>query len=331
MSRYSRGETFAGLPVVEIPPPPPSEKASRARGTRARPPLPPLPAADRAAWKLRVAAYDEEETFAEHFARFRDLVDTTRVTAVLVGHWEDAYENSAAIPRDLLTGAAEHFPALRHLYFGDISGEECEISWIQQCDVTPLLEAFPRLETLVVQGGTGLEVRPVRHEALRAWEFRTGGLPGSVVAGVGAGELPALERLEVWLGVEQYGGDAMDEDLAGVLRGAGTPALRHLGLMNSDRQDEIAAAVAGAPVVAQLEVLDLSMGTLGDEGAEALLTGQPLTHLRKLDLSHHFMSKEMVERVVGALSPAGVEVVAGRGESAEEWDGREWRYTEVSE
>ncbi|GAA4600549.1 hypothetical protein GCM10023195_00170 [Actinoallomurus liliacearum] len=38
--------------------------------------------------------------------------------------------------------------------------------------------------------------------------------------------------------------------------------------------------MASAPVVARLEVLDLSMGTLSDDGATALLSGQPLTHLK---------------------------------------------------
>ena len=42
--------------------------------------------------------------------------------------------------------------------------------------------------------------------------------------------------------------------------------------------------------MARLKTLDLSMGVLSDVGAEALLAGQPLTHLRRLDLHHHFLS-----------------------------------------
>jgi hypothetical protein len=82
-----------------------------------------------------------------------------------------------------------------------------------------------------------------------------------------------------------------------------SPRLAHLGLCNSDIQDEIAAAVAAAPVVAGLDSLDLSMGTLSDDGGAALLSGQPLTHLRALDLGHHFMSEEMTRRVREALGP----------------------------
>lgn len=109
------------------------------------------------------------------------------------------------------------------------------------------------------------------------------------------------------------------------------PALRHLGLRNSEIQNEIAAAVASAPVVARLHTLDLSNGTLGDEGAAALLEGQPLTHLECLDLHHHFLSEEMERRVADALEPHGVRVDVSERE--EPWDGQgaEGRYTAVAE
>ncbi|MDW5330698.1 leucine-rich repeat domain-containing protein, partial [Plantactinospora sp. KLBMP9567] len=60
------------------------------------------------------------------------------------------------------------------------------------------------------------------------------------------------------------------------------------------------------PVVARLRELDLSLGILSDEGAAALLAGQPLTHLRRLDLHHHYIGAELADRLVAALP--GVEV-----------------------
>jgi hypothetical protein len=93
---------------------------------------------------------------------------------------------------------------------------------------------------------------------------------------------------------------------------AGCPDLRHLGLCNSDIQDDIAAALAGAAVVAGLDSLDLSMGALSDDGGAALLTGQPLTHLRALYLRHHFMSEEMVERIRETLEPHNVSLAVTR-------------------
>jgi hypothetical protein len=111
------------------------------------------------------------------------------------------------------------------------------------------------------------------------------------------------------------------------------PRLRHLALRNSEMQDAVAAAVAAAPVVARLEVLDLSMGVLTDEGAGALLGGQPLTHLKKLDLHHHYLSEPFVERIRQTLEPAGVEVDLDRGDADEDTgdDGTVWRYVAVGE
>jgi len=75
--------------------------------------------------------------------------------------------------------------------------------------------------------------------------------------------------------------------------------------MDSEIQDEICAAIATAPVVARLSGLDLGMGVLTDDGAEALLSGQPLTHLTALNLSHHYFTGPMAERVRAALAPVG--------------------------
>ncbi|MGI5487650.1 STM4015 family protein [Microtetraspora malaysiensis] len=308
-------DRYAGLPIAEV-------DLDDADGE--------LPAPDSVAWRLSADTYDAEHSFAEVFARFMKRVDTTRVTAVVIGAWEDAYDDSSEEIIRLLADNAARFPALRSLFVGAMESEECEISWIQQSDVTPLLEAFPLLERLDVRGGTGLGLRPIRHEALRSLRLETGGLPGAVVRGVGGCDLPALERLELWLGVDNYGGDTTVADLEGILSGVRLPALRHLGLQDAEIQDEIAAAVASAPVVARLETLSLSMGVLTDAGAEALLTGQPLTHLRRLDLHHHFLSGGMMKRIHEALP--GVEIDLSEQEQGDdEGDGVVWRYVAVSE
>ncbi|MFF3359727.1 hypothetical protein ACFYWN_45885, partial [Streptomyces sp. NPDC002917] len=95
--------------------------------------------------------------------------------------------------------------------------------------------------------------------------------------------------------------------------------------------NEIAGAVASAPVVAQLRTLDLSNGTLGDEGAAALLEGQPLTHLERLDLHHHFLTEPIERRIKEALEPHGVQVDLSEREVPWGDRGIEGRYTTVAE
>ncbi|GLX01183.1 hypothetical protein Misp02_52690 [Microtetraspora sp. NBRC 16547] len=308
-------DRYAGLPVTEVDP---EEENGE------------LPAPEAVAWRVSAEVYDSERGFPETFAWFMERVDTTRVTALVIGSWADAYDISSEEVICLLVENAARFPALRSLFVGAMPSEQCEISWIQQSDVTPLLEAFPSLERLDVRGGTGLGLRPVKHGALKTLRLEAGGLPGLVVRGVGGCDFPALEHLELWLGVEEYGGDAAVTDLEEILSGVRLPALRHLGLQDSEIEDEIAASVATAPVVARLETLSLSMGVLTDAGAEALLTGQPLTHLRRLDLHHHFLTDDMIKRVQEALP--GVEVdLSEQEEGDDDGDGEVWRYVAVSE
>jgi hypothetical protein len=78
-------------------------------------------------------------------------------------------------------------------------------------------------------------------------------------------------------------------------------------------------------VVATLSEVDLSLGVLSDEGATALLAGQPLTHLRRLDLHHNFLSETMADRLVAELP--GVEVEVSDRRVDEQWG----RFTAVSE
>ncbi|MFD9389317.1 STM4015 family protein [Streptomyces sp. NPDC060000] len=285
------------------------------------------------AWRVTSDVYDADEDWTKAFARFCSAVDTTRVKALIVGAWQEAYDTDPSDVIEALVAARDRFPALRAVFLGDMVGEECEISWINQTDVTPLLAAFPALEELGVRGGSGLGFPAVSHYALRKLVIETGGLPAEGVRGVGASDLPALVHLDLWLGTPEYGGDSEIADLEPILSGARLPSLRHLALRNSENQDAVAAAVASAPVVARLEVLDLSMGVLTDEGAAALLGGQPLTHLKKLDLHYHYLSESLQERIRRTVETAGVEVDLDRDDAEEDSDddGTPWRYVAVGE
>ncbi|MEU6887142.1 STM4015 family protein [Streptomyces viridosporus] len=265
-------------------------------------PGPELPAPASVAWRLTT---EGEVPFEERWRRFLDRVRTGEVVALVIGAWWEEWDEHGIGPvLDLLTAEAHRFPELRAVFLADVESEEAEISWIKQGDVSQVLRAWPGLRELGLRGSEDLVIEPLRHEALRTLRVESGGLAPEPVRALAACDLPALRHLELWLGTSWYGGDCTADDVHALLAALGdAPELRHLGLRNSDIQDEIAAAVAAAAVVAGLESLDLSMGTLSDEGGTALLSGQPLTHLESLDLGHHFMSDEMVHRVREALGP----------------------------
>ncbi|MGP3992143.1 STM4015 family protein, partial [Streptomyces sp. 3N207] len=284
---------------------------------------PALPGADAVAWRLD---YNEHmagaEDFEVYWERFTKLVELEKVRALIFGfgfyvlddhdhdHDHDCIDciDCGFVDDETLLGVKDRLVNLEALFLGDLEAKEAPLHLIGQSDLAPILDAFPQLRELSVRGNQNLEFPVARYENLRRLRFESGGLKAKVVRDVIAADLPTLEHLEMWLGDKDYDGDATVADLAPLLAGDGFPALRHLGLQNSEIQDEIAAAVASAPVVTQLKSLDLSMGTLTDTGAEALLYGRPLTHLASLNLSHHYLSDAMMLQVWDALEPAGVRV-----------------------
>ena len=238
--------------------------------------------------------------------------------------WEEAYSEPADAERIVaaLVAARDRLPNLRRLFLGDIVQEECEISWIHQTDVSPILAAYPVLECLRVRGGEGLVLGTPRHDELRALIIESGGLPAEVVRSIIAGHLPRLEHLELWLGDSGYGATTTVDDLGPILDGSRFPALQYLGLRDSEMADELAVALARAPIVERIRVLDLSLGNLSDEGAKALLQSPAVARLQKLDIHHHYVSPELVD----ALAGLGIELDASDPREGDDDDGEITRY-----
>nr|WP_241671837.1 STM4015 family protein [Streptomyces sp. IB2014 016-6] len=315
MSYVHHVERFYGLPTYNFPP-----YADPAD----------LPPADAVAWRLHREPYDAEEPADVCWKRFTEMVELEKVRAIIFGQpW---YDGDGGMSDDDLINLAPRLTGLEALFLGDLEDEQAMLSTISHCDVAPILAAYPGLRELAVRGGDGLDFPVSGHQQLRVLRVESGGLPPHAAEHIAAARLPSLERLELWLGDENYGGGATVEQLAPLLTGEGKPALRHLGLQNSFIQDELASALASAPVVPQLTSLSLSMGALSDDGVEALLQGQPLTHLRELDLSFHFISHEMMLRIWTALEPAGVRVdlTMKHHPEPDDWD-EDGRYIAASE
>lgn len=308
MTINARIESFDGLPIVEYP-------------QEGRPADP-----GAVAWRIETPDWEDNEAFTQRLTDFVREPWAGQVTTLVIGLWGECFENPAPVAE--LVAAAKCLTSLRALFIGEVTFDECEISWIKQTDVTPIFQAYPNLRVLTIRGAEDLSLQPVRHASLRRLTFQSGGLPRAVVRAVDACEFPALEHLELWFGSASYGGNATADDIRQILAGTRLPALTSLGLRDAEITDHLAAALAGAPVVARLKELDLSMGLLTDTGASALLGGQPLTHLRRLNLRHHFLSQPLADRIADELGAAGVDVDLTDGApNAAEDD----RYVQVSE
>ena len=267
--------------------------------------------------------YDTDGMWSDKFAQLLEAPGAEQLPGIVVGAWMgDDFEASSQDAVEVLVASTERLPNVKALFIGDIVGEENEISWIQQSDISALFGAFPNLEWLGARGGNGLALGMPRHEKLKGLVIETGGMPSELFQSVVKAQLPQLEHLELWLGEENYGGEVAVTDLKPLLNGDLFPNLKHLGLCNSEMQDEIAQALSGAPVLNKIRVLDLSLGTLTDKGAQYLLDNPAIAKLEKLDLHHHFCSDEMVTK----LKALPCEVDVSEQEKADVYKDEVYRY-----
>ena len=241
--------------------------------------------------------YDSEESQRDLFDSLLAQVVPSSIEALIIGPWSEAHDQS---PEGYLQGLIERraeLSSLKALFVGDMTFEECEISWIIQTGYNDLLAAYPMLESLRIRGSSQLKLQPFEHAHLQELVIECGGLPSVIVDTIAASKLPALRHLELWLGDANYG---FDGDLTTYQRLIATiqpERLEYLGLRDASISDELAVWLATQAWVSSLRVLDFSLGTIGDVGAQALCEGVDLSRLERVDLSHHYISSEWQQRL----------------------------------
>lgn len=242
--------------------------------------------------------YGAQQTWAELFSHLLEQPDSDKLIGLSVGSWSpEMFEEGPGEMIELLVASAPQLPNLKVLFIGHTTYEEIEISWMHSGDLSPLWQAYPELEHFRTRGTNGLTLGQLEHEYLKELTIDSGGLASSVLEEVAAARLPALERLELMLGTDEYGWDGQPEDVLPFLDPAKFPRLKYLGLKNSQVADEIAELIGSHPaILKQLEVLDLSMGTLSARGGRALLGCEEIRSLKKLDLHHHYLTDETLRQ-----------------------------------
>lgn len=266
--------------------------------------------------------YEGPQSQRELLDEFLGQVSRDSLEALIIGSWSEAATGTP--PDGFLEALVEYrLPSLKALFVGDMTFEDAEISWINQTDYSALLDAYPDLEVLRIRGGTALKLPIMKHRALRELTIETGGLPSSVVDAIADSDLPALKRLELWLGSDNYGFDGNLSTYQNLLAKIDPERLEYLGLRNSEIADELATYLAKQPWLGSLETLDLSMGTLSDAGAKALIASPHIAGLEALDLRHHYISDALVKQ----LQALPVIVEIDKAEDADEDD----RYVQVGE
>ncbi len=247
---------------------------------------------------------------------------------VIIGCWGESWDNGAQAIIDGIVEHKEKFANVKSLFVGDMDYEECEVSWIEQADYSKLWTALPGLEMLTIKGSTGLELGVIKHANLKSLEIICGGLPVSVIQSIEKADLPNLEELMLYIGVEDYGFDGEVSDIKNLLEKSDFPKLETLGIMDSEIQDEITEVVVKSKYMKQIKKLALSYGTLTDKGGEILLKELPtFENIKEVDLEYHYLSDEMVAK----LGKLPMDVRTDDRQEDDEYDGEVYRYPMLTE
>ncbi len=230
-------------------------------------------------WNTIHLQNDLEWTESFHILRFVKAVFSSPLCAALeelkigILHWDNSEQNV------VLAEAGKHAWAkdLLRLRLGDVGDASVDMDHHSVGDVGKVItKHFPNLESLHLHSGddygsnspfgiAGLEL-----PKLKELTIETCAMSRKRMKSLTAAKLPALERLVVWFGERDRGANATLADVMPVWDGKLFPRLRHLGLCNTELVLDFIRLLPEGKIAKQLVSLDLSKGTLGDDGIPEL-------------------------------------------------------------
>jgi len=166
-------------------------------------------------------SWDDEENIEIGFKKFLEDPKITEIKSIVIGQYGESDESPEEVVNAILK-SKDKLQNLTGIFFGDITYEENECSWIENMDYGPLLQAFPNLEIFKVRGGNSLKFSFLNHQKLKTLIIETGGMSNTIFEKIAKADLPSLEHLELWLGSDNYGFEASPELVASVYKGKHT-------------------------------------------------------------------------------------------------------------
>lgn len=241
--------------------------------------------------------YDEFENDVKLLDKILKDKHLTEYKQITIGCWDYEGDDCSALLKGILENK-EKFAHLEGLFWGDMDAEEQEISWIEQADLSPLLDIMPKLKDLKIKGTNSLRLGQTARPELRSLEIISGGLPTEVVKDILASDFPNLEKLILYVGVEDYGFEGDYEIFRPLFSKERFPKLTYLGIVNAEEQDKIVEMFLNSDILPQLETMDISAGVLKDAGAQMLLDNMDkIAHLKFINMRYNYLSKDMKKKL----------------------------------
>ncbi len=176
---------------------------------------------------------------------------------------------------------------VRTLVLGDFTfPDECMLNWAEVGEVSLVWRCLPRLEHLSLQGDAALG--DIAAPALRSFSMVTVSCGEASLEACRRARWPRLEHFTLWTGETSV--DAVVRTLEAL-----PASVVSLGLCNSAFTGELVEALTRVKLAQRLTRLDLSKGTLDDDGARRLLEQRAaFPKLTQLDLSENYLSPAAV-------------------------------------
>ncbi|MCC8153022.1 MAG: STM4015 family protein [Tannerellaceae bacterium] len=237
--------------------------------------------------------YDNGKTQKDLLDKILKDKKLPELKSLVIGTWDFESGDCSELVQGIIANK-EKFAQIEELFWGDIDMEDQEISWIEQCDLSELLDCFPRLKTLKIKGTNSLSIGKKARLTLTSLEIISGGMPTSVIEDIIGSDLPNLEKLILYLGDENYGWEGDINVVKPLFSKEKFPKLTYLGIVNAHEEDEVVTFFMESDILPQLETMDISCGVLTDKGGRLLLDNvEKIKHLKFIDMHYNFMSEEI--------------------------------------
>jgi len=208
-------------------------------------------------------------------------------------------------PLEMLARSSKKLPNLKGLFLDSPPKEDI----LEDCDLTFLLGKFSNslIHLKIRVGKSGLSLFPVVYPNLKSLTIESASISKKIINYLTTTtfsniQFPMLERLELFLGMDDLMADSYSiSDLEKILNSSTFPSLKHLGLRNSNQTDQIVEEILCSGILPQLTTLDLSLGTLSNEGAKLLTGLNNFQNLKTLDIHHHYCSRSAIEELASHL------------------------------
>ncbi len=196
-------------------------------------------------------------------------------------------------------------PLLEELVIGNFDSDQMDLEFSTAGELSPLINALPNLQRLVVHAGSARFGSRLKHANLRELSFATAGITQVNLDKLVKLAMPKLEVFE--LEVPELALTGLQ--LASLLGNPSFANLRRLALRRTTNTTNIFEGLTRAPFLPQLRELDLAHGDLTDSAMLQIVQHAPkLAKLVTLSLDGNRISEPRLARIAeacAAVQPTG--------------------------